>query len=514
MWLRYLCTAGFPKGATGPNANLADAVRELKRHVHRLYKHIHPDRLGQHPQERSINESSFQVLQSALERHFSRMDGSAQNQGSIPPPAPQKPQQLVFFSQGKEKHLKKAVVHFHESTLGKTLHSLFESLSLDPPPKHLLPGHSSPNQPIEFSSLTQLMRHARQVAMHTTSKRHSATTQATTSTSTNTNSDTEHEVIVTRLALQRSRGVSIALGTGLPVDGKLFGVYRRLVLALREIRDIDLSTLIIEFNGGFDVQLNDQGSQPWLSLGVCATADLWQTIFASEQLRLACEESRYKMEAIREAEALAAHALGVRLMMHDITLVEKERTADSNGITSGLDTFLERSALMNEYEKLLKDIITKWRLNPEETHINNVKPLAVMITTGETLYDEDGNFSSDLERGVLCVPLSASTGGVSYGLRKDGPRVAALYTQKAKHREMEKTLVSRIRTGLQLGGLRRANGLEDKLYISALHQLKRHGGKLKGIFDGAAIVIGTQARLLIDTDEVEIPHDFHTRMPI
>lgn len=477
-------------------------LRELKRHVLRLYKHIHPDRLGRFPRQRAVNENSFQILQSAIDRHFDRVEARV----STPPPAPQPAQQLTFFAHGSaekensDRHnLTKAVIHMHESRLGHALVSLFKELGLEPPPQNILPGTVADVEGMQFSSLRELIKHARQVEMELITKKNQATVNAV-------QRSIDDEVVVTRLALQRSRGVQIVLGTGLPV--KLERLFRRLSRTIRTARNVDLSTSVIELDGGFEVELNTSGAFPFIKLGACASEESWLETLGSKQACTAAKAGQTFALQLREMEAALARTIGVRLVMHDFQLVQGGAwDSKEQEETDNLDVHLNGSALLRRYQSVLRYCTSSSESDMGVVAIDGVGSLALMFTEGSS-------FHTDVEQGVLRVGIDDDIDKIMESLKTHGAYVNSMYERKRVHAQNEEKRLSVVRRALGIRSIRRTEEVSGRDWDTVLTKLQSDSSRLRKVFDGTAVVIGTQARLLVDSGEVEIPHDYDQWLPI
>ncbi|CDF40467.1 unnamed protein product [Chondrus crispus] len=488
-----------------------DIIRELKRHVHRLYKHIHPDRLGQFPQHRKVNEASFQVLQSAIERHFDRVEARTRN---IPPQAFQPPKELTFFAKAKPKSSKgkheqnvndyglhKAVVPFHETNLGHALHSLFESLGLEPPPQNILPGRRPGplgQEGQRFSSLTELIRHARRVIMSNVQRQQTGNPRTA-------ESDLDDEMLVTRLALQRSRGLYVTLGAGLPPKAKLVVIFRRLARTLSEVRTKYLSNLVVEMDGGFDVTLNTEGAYPWMQLGACASTETWRDSLSSSEVVAACQKSNKHMTRLRELEARVAIKLGIKLVMHNINVlgIENDETKGEAGREDSnherMERMLRASAALDSYEQLLLSLISS---EVESRQVREQVSVALMI-------DESDGVQCEAEQGVIRVGLSTGADAVLSALSSHGRGVHERFEQVRCERVAEEKRVANVKRAVGINSLRRAESVSTREWGEALAHMRADAGRLRGVLDGVPVVIGTQARVIVESGEVEVPHDFY-----
>ncbi|KAI0565122.1 T-cell activation inhibitor [Gracilaria domingensis] len=494
MWRRF-------STVFNPEARL----RELKKHILRLYKHIHPDRLGRFPQERKVNEHSFQVLQSAIDRHFDRFQARA----NTPPEAPKSSKELIFYAhQVKSRHdcgtneLTKAVISLHESRLGHALASLFDELGLEPPPKSVLPVTGIDRDGVEFMSLRELVKYARQVEMESIQTRgQEAATAAQRAV--------DEEVLVTRLALQRSRGFTIVLGTGLPV--KLERLFRRLNRTVRKLQEVDLRTVVIELDGGFHVEVNTNGSFPFVSLGACASEDTWIETLRSEEIRTAARASQRLVTELHGLEAALAGALGVRLVMHNIHLVDGADWESGSDVrqTKGnnLEALLSGTESLEAYRNLLQSFIKSIEKETVPMFVHEARSLALMFTDGH-------GFQIDLEQGVLRIGINDDQRKIAATLRAHGQYVSREYEMKKLHAEKEEKRLSNVRRSLGIPSLRRLQEVSDREWHTALTELRADASKLRGVLDGTPLVIGTRARMLTDTGEIEIPFDYRQWLPI
>lgn len=479
-------------------------VRELKRHIHRLYKHIHPDRFARFPEHRAINEASFQVLQSALQRHFDRVGARVHS----PPQAYQRPQRLTFFAHSatlcpsaKHQHnngLKKAVIKFHEINLGRSIRDLFKSLGIEPPPTDLLPGYVDGDDSIRFTTLTDLIKHARRV-ITTNVKRQSPSGRPV--------SNLEDELLITKLALKRARGVHIILGEGLPPKSKQVLIFRRLTQALLVARSMNLVNLVIELDGGFDVRLHTAGIYPWLVLGACASEDAWLDSLMSAEVAMAAEQSRQTLSELQTLEARAARILGVRLVMHNIALIDVDDTHENGNIARGhreLEAMIHGSGLLDVYFDKLREVINEVAARSRSDDAST-SSIVLMLEEGTLI-------SSDWTQGVVRVGLSTAATTLVSHLYTMGPTVNAEYEQHCARREAEERLVFNVRRALCIESLRRGE-VSDEQWRDGLGRLRKESGRLRGVLDGVGVVVGMRARLL-ETGEVEIPFDFDERLKI
>ncbi|CAN8062966.1 unnamed protein product [Agarophyton chilense] len=492
MWRRF-----------STNINPGVRLRELKKHVFRLYKHIHPDRLGRFPEERKVNEQSFQVLKSAIDRHFDR----AEAQSSVPPEAPKESHQLIFYAhrvdtgyQSDMKGLTKAIVSLHESRLGQALASLFKELGLDPPPESILPGAGIHFDSANFSSLTELVKHARRVEMESILHKNQDVANAT--------QKAADEVLVTRLALQRSKGLTIVLGTGLPA--KLEKLFRRLSRIARQLQDVDLRTLVIELDGGFHVKVHTNGYFPFLVLGACASDETWLRTLKSEEIRSAVTASQGLVSELHDLETELARALGVRLVMHNITLIEGTDWKSLNDASrvkgQNLSALISGSKSLETYHSLLQSFVESIRKEYVPILVG-ARALALMFTEGH-------GFRIDTQQGVLQVGINDDQRTIAETLRAHGQDISREYEKKKEIAENEEKRLSCLRRTLGIPGLRRLEEVTDEDWNKVLSKLNADSRRLRGVLDGIPLVIGTQARMVVDTGEIEIPFDYDQWLPV
>lgn len=490
-------------------------ARELKRHVLRLYKVIHPDRLGRYPKQRAINEESFQVLQSALDRHYDRVAARTRD---IPPEAPQRPRNLTFYAHNHArklehrdkavygKDLTKTVVEFHETRLGHALHSLFKSLGLEPPPGNVLPGilHGS-GTVLEFATLTELVKHARKVSMASIKKKHTAASEQAAETE-----DGEREISVTRQALMRSRGISFVLGGGLPGREKLVPVFRRLGAMICELRRVDLHNVVIELDGGNKIGVNRTGVFPWLKFGICSSEETWQTALQCDELADSVRGSGELVWRLRKGEAVAAKVLGVRLVLHDIPLLKQDDDIKANG-KDALEIMLEGSRYVRQYLAMLDGIVASNGGKDSRYHgsrrVEGVSAVALMFKVGHEI-------EADYDEGVLRIGIDVEEEDVRQTLRKHGRSVNDEYTRRSQERRKEESSIDVAKRALGIPSLRRLEEVSDLDWLKALAKLKEDARRLRGVFDRTPVVVGTRARILISSGEIEIPYDFYESLPI
>lgn len=418
------------------------------------------------------------MLQSALDRHFDRTE--ARNV-SVPPQS-MGAQELTFFAKRSE-GLRKAVVSFHERRLGQVLHSLFEGLGLEPPPKDIL-GFTEGSK--EFSSLTDLVRHARQVGMHSMRKQEVVMKEA---------SVVDDEMLITRLALQRSRGVNIVHGKGLPSKERLIDLYRRLNRVLGGMR-MNVNGLIVELNGGFDVKLNTMGVYPWVSLGGCANDACWRSVLHGIAVGAACEECQRRHSDISVLEAKVAKMVGVRLVMHDIRFFDMKR--------GDIEVLLDGSKELEKYYDILSGLSSKW--TEKSIHIKGVSSIAMMVSQGN-------DNECDLDRGVMRMSLSSGADRMLRFVEEHGCKVNEEYERRKRGLEYEERLVKNGKRALKIGSLRRGEGLDEGEWLEALRRLQRDARRMRGVLDGMDVVIGTKGRIG-ENGEIEIPHDYDVSMAI
>eukprot|EP00177_Eucheuma_denticulatum_P006979 GFKZ01012693.1.p1 GENE.GFKZ01012693.1~~GFKZ01012693.1.p1 ORF type:complete len:474 (-),score=84.52 GFKZ01012693.1:488-1909(-) len=473
MYSRHLCTSD-PAQKT---------LRELKRHIHRLYKHIHPDRLHRYPSQRAVNEASFKTLQSVLQRHYDWFHNPTPP--TQPPPPPLPPQQLTFFTHitnstadPPNPPLNKSVTTLYEANLHSSLHSLFTSLNLPPPPSRLLHSpYSSPTSPSQWTSLSALVKQARRVIP--TNLRSAR----------NSPSRPEDEGEILRLSMRRSRGVHVVFGDGLPAPHKLTALLRRLKRTLVEVGEVDLRNLVILVDGGFDVRLDSRGVYPFVVLGACATEERWREGLRSQEVVGACERCVKWFAGMRELEDRVARELGVRLVMHNLEIV-------NDGVTEGRRVF-------GEYEEVLKGLAERGGTGKSKDDLQGV---AVMMEEGEGV-------GQDVRRGVLRIGIGNGVEEIIKLVRGMGAEVGREHERIRWEREEERKLVASLKRGLGIERLERGEEVTDWEWKEGLKRLRKGMGRLRGILEGVGLVVGRGVRVLEDGD-VEIPFDFDEKFKV
>lgn len=452
------------------------AKRELKKHIHRLYQRIHPDRLARFPRQRLVNESSFKHLQSALDRHFK---SAGVNEAVRPTSAVR---ELTFFASREEgggSGLRKAVVKFQETRLACALRDLFAALELEAPPAGALAAVAGGDR--TSARLRELVERARR---RTTQRRVDA------------NNTGPNEADVLQQAVRRAHGVRVELGGGLPARAEVMAL-RRVAQALGRAAaasgDVAARPAVLVIDGGAAVTLDDAGWTPRLTLGACASDAAWRAVLHGPQMRAACEAARARLARLREGETRAARALRVRLLLcevaADIASIQRD--------TALLQAYARVVAALSEMAPTTK-VENEWDRGPKA----NMSKLAVMITRGDTVH-------ADVSGGVLHIGVDIGPDGILRAVQRAHP-VAEAHEHVARKRTAHDKLLVDVRRALRAARLRRAHGVPDAQWTAALRRLHAHAGVLRDIVSGASLAIGVQTRLL-DGGEIEIAHDFHLR---
>lgn len=457
----------------------ANAKRELKKYIHRLYQIIHPDRLHRFPKQRQVNESSFQVLQSELDKHLkthSKKIFTSKSSGV---------RQLTFFacledlshSNNKEViidngiasiGLYKAVVSFHETQLATALRDLFIALGLDEPPANALAIIGRPK--ILRTRLLDLVERARHM-------RAKATIETYESNST-----------FLEQAIYRAYGVRVEVK-----DSSENGeeVLRRIAKALVDC-GANLRPVVFTIDNSKTVTVEAEGDvgewMPRVRLGMHASLSSWYTVLRSPLLVSLCNAARIRASHLCRYEAAAARALGVRLVLCEVAASSVRDSSDN--------------ALLNAYAELVSGIarghdycITKdSSCEHPDSHL-----LSVMVTRGSSN-------TSDTDTGVLRVGIEGGASAVTNAVR-GANSMASAYRQLYEMRVADKKLCADVRRSIHASHIRRAPGLIDIHWRSTLRRLLAKAHVLRNITKGTSLVVGTQTRLL-DSGEIEIAHNF------
>lgn len=455
MWRRVLSTK-------------TNASYHLKKHIHRLYQHIHPDKLACFPEQRLVNESSFQELQSALDRHFSGVENDDRTHGVLSHTS--KSHNLTFFARrdgGEE--LFKAVVPFHKRNLASVLHDLFSALHLDLPSLQTLSVLGCPEvtRKTRGTRLQDLVEEVRRAGMS-----NPATTSTQQSAVKNTN---EAEVI--RLGLQRAFGVRIVFGNGLPVN--VDSIMRRMARSLPSGSGLDIAPSVIFIDGGCDNSVVTTGWVPKIHLGACATDTTWKATLLADTVAYACREARERERCLRNDEREAARVLGVRMVLCEAGGVEGDEY------------------LLRRYANMVKQVITLG------AKCHGVSSIAVMVT-------KQAGTGVDVNQGLVRVGLEEEGMGMVTAL-ENAQWVSRAFETAQKQRAAEERLVIEVRKAIGAKRIRKAEGLGGHEWEIGLRRLRATASRLRNVLSGVSVAIGVQARVL-ENGEIEIPFDFDKSM--
>lgn len=501
------------------SSSLSAARNDLKKHLRRLYQRIHPDRLAQHPDERLVNQSSFQHLQSALDPHL-KPNSNSSDTSSQRSHQPSSVRQLTFFSNSQDgsDRLIKTNVDFHERRLANALVDLFKSLGIDPPSQSTLstvfpssaPSFSSSfryGKTLQRAHLRQLVDRARRLrnpfvrasspsSDSTSSNSRPSSAAGATNDNAHSSSGSPDEATLLLHALQRRHGITIKIQPYLPVQPLI--LLRRLAgaLAYLEEHGESIRPCLVRLTPGKtagripqpDVEAAASEDKhhipvvPVIGLGAMATDATWRTVIDCVDLSADCTAARGYAQQLHLVQVLAARALGVRLILCEV---------DSHAARSASDV-----QLLREYEELIRDV-SKQRQTPGGSA--EMRQLAVMITEGDKV-------KSDANQGVVKVGVKCKVNGLRKAI-KNAAGVARRYAQECKRREDEERLTESVRRELRLERLRRVEEVNDREWATAIIKLRRNSGALREVFVGVSLVVGLETRLLRG-GELELAHDF------
>lgn len=453
-----------------------------------------------------MNENSFKVLQQALRNLGQSIEDPHVAQSLA------KPIDLAFFFHCEESQaLKRTSVTLFRDNLAGALSDLFESLSLPPPPINTLPrsrlsrfadGPSPSGRPgsreVTLTEIVRLARAAGMASMKSAKKGGEAAARAAEWTQRDSN--------LRRLVLQRLRGVTIVNGFGLPErDGEAPGV-GRLGAILQQNQDIALGGLRIVIDGGRDTSLNSPRAT--LNLGIYASDTLWTEAIRSDACLVVAEERR----ALGQCERTAAKSAG---LAHVLFQEDAEGNAPESSEARS-DVFFRRSVDTDvahgdymAYKELLSSLTSlKSAVSPGTSNLS-------LILIGSSLQNErpvglhaDPVKGWDANEGVMRVFVRASFAQLVEAVRLRGERVAAQHAIIRDRQEAERRRVWRVARALRIDSLRRGEGVTQLQWSRALDDLVADAGRLGGILDRSAVVVGRDSRLLPDTGEVQLSWDF------
>lgn len=219
----------------------------------------------------------------------------------------------------------------------------------------------------------------------------------------------------------------------------------------------------------------------FLRLGACATESLWLEHLSSELLRDVCRESAQHRCDVKQAEDEAAKALGVRFVLTDQPPV---------------------GSWSAEYLQLLFRLAAGAPALDESLSVVSIMVLAKKTT-----------FNTDVENGVLSVPLGAGEEEIRLFIEKSGPALAKSYGAHLRERELEDHLQHALRRCTRVRRVRRHEDLSRPLYYAACRRLIRHGHAFRTQLEGLQIVIGRDYDLDENDGTITIPHNFTARFP-
>lgn len=443
------------------SANSSITSRDVKRHIHRLYQHIHPDRLASFPKEQNINETSFQVLQSALDRYFQPVKTPAA--ATSAPPT-----KLTFYARSDNaKGLCKAVVTFHDHSLATVLKELFTGLGLEPPPHNILSAIGPlPRPQTSQFRLRDLVERARQVRATVTTEHASQQLD---------------DVSVSRLTTQRACGIRLNLCNSVPFNAR--------AMAAKRVRDalasssIDSTGIEVTVDGGADTLVAPGRWAPRLTLGILASQTRWLDTVNSSTFEKVCIEARDCRLTLQEAEKSAAAALGVRIVLC---------ATDVHGEVS--DTLLD--AYADALSQISRAATNGEIKNP---HGSWRAALAVMVNEGDAV-------DVDVETGLLHVGVALGANGIIEAVA-GSQQLAQTAEVRRQKKAAEAKLITDTRRLIRAARLHRQNGLPQAAWEDGLRALQRKAGVLREVISGVSVVVGMRGRVL-GRGKIEIPYNF------
>lgn len=485
-------------------------VPSLSRHLSRLWLKIHPDLFSQHPEEQAVNEQSFKALQEALA--IAESNGDDSKGMGRPPGRPifSKGTKVSFYyrDDNRKTKLDKTSVTLRDGQIGNALLQLFTSLSLEPPPQNVLPQSSVDSG--EFPNRTAKRRRSRDVAVSLRSivrearmagmaamqaKQDGSAAEARAAEWAQSDSD------MLRLVLQRTRGVSIDLGSGLPRRGGRAVGIDRLAAALKRCPDADIAGLRVIVDGGLETKLHSPRAE--LVLGIYTTDARWDGALSSEATYAAAAERR----ALAATERAAAKCLGLShiLFCHN---------ADGGDNVTAQGDY-------TAYKEFLAFLVGRTGKTSRggKPMIEAIEIISLVLEgspkTGPRAPSDfsKGIIAADAVEGVLTVDVRAPADIILSALTTVGVSVAAECESLRAQAEAEKQLVWRVARALRIDSLRRADDLSNDQWGQALSDLLADAGRIGGIMDRSNVVVGSNSCLTEDGD-VQIAWNFRDTLPL
>lgn len=467
----------------------------LSFYLKRLYRKIHPDVLHQYPRERAVNEESFKRLQSALEevRHSTAVQPLFNAKDLAQPPSP-----LHFYyecdnaaSQPSTPQIKKSTVVLRKDNIGITLSDLFHSLSLGPFPVHLTRGTGLQDAAIrhgrmdggnsDVASLRSLFDRAR-FLVHRSSK------SSRRGTGIDSHSGCiQDDMRLAVLALQRSRGVIIDIGNGLPRKGGAAVAVNRLSVALQRCLHVNFEGLRIYIDGGFEASLHSPSFT--VTLGICASDNVWDRVLQSKAVLMTASERRQ----LAHDEQLAAKIIGIDHILY-------------HGVCEGRDSAMEYD--YKAYRGILDDLLTAKR----KIKAGNTSGLSVIIFGDSSGTTANAEVEQNDEEGILRVGVSIGCAGLMQLIESIGPEIAAGHRRHRAKREASEFSVRYVCRALRLDGLRKDEGISEMEWQHGLNGLLEDAERLRGVSERSHVVIGRVACVL-DSGEVQIPWNYRDIVP-
>lgn len=522
-------------------------IRTLKKYLHQLYLRVHPDRFGQHPKERAVNEASFQRLQQYLDESFGNAGNNGSGRDSRRPQmgrgmvGKEKNEKLTFFAHNmehkfgvrsmnggeekvsstgneipvtenltneddKDEKLLKASVDVTRQNLTSALVTLFQYLGLEPPPPELLSddkhstggyhsharGTAGYSDVITFHNLRDMARRTRTAAMES---RFSSQKNAN-----NEGSKEDGSSIITNksqlivLALQRSRGIHIRLGKGLPSGDRQHFLLQRLAFAIEMAKDVDMHAGCIELDGSFEVGM----TRDLLRIGGCASDKAWLEALRNRAFSSACERKRRRRKETAKMEDAAARHLNLRFVIFD---AGHQTEADSSD---------ENISYIDLYHDLVEDLSNTYVPPSLKRHLSN---MTLVLSPPGQGYEENDEISAKThhQAGVVQVPLLPSTNPqrILEALENEAPSLSHRHSKHRREMEHERNVEAAVIRSLRLDRFRRGVSIDNEQWRCACMGILKHSLYLRKVLEGTKLVVTDRVEILGEKagDELGIPWD-------
>ncbi|KAJ8907679.1 hypothetical protein NDN08_007786 [Rhodosorus marinus] len=386
-------------------SSVSDA-RNVKILLRRVYLKVHPDLFGKYPDKQSVNQASMQELQSLYDELVSGRNLSLR-----------KARTIVFHVRDETSTTSsremKDPENFREVTLSFSgvngfLRSLDElvggecSTSSGPSRKNY---SAHPNSRPASTNIMDFLSGSEGAAHR------SRTIVSLRSSKDKLQEHSIDEVEVLVAHLKRRLGLHLEIHDKVKPDSRsqLARKAAALIDTLELAEGEGVSSGKIVINDGFDVgiQRNSTGSG-YLNLGACASESLWRSHLNSQAFRMICKGNRIARQTLDRAESTAAQALGLRFVLTDQTAVSER---------------------YDQYNRLLAGITCRGAILPSRSAELSCLSLMILLERNE--------FGSDIENGVVSVPLSASVDAILEHVQDIGKDVASLHREFLRQQEYE-----------------------------------------------------------------------------